>query len=650
MTGLPARPNGIGLAHWVSFAAVLAATVLVYFPGLTGPFVFDDFGSLARLGELNGVRDWTTFKAYVLGGKSGPTGRPLSLLSFLLDGRTWPTEAWPFKRTNLVIHLLTGVALLLTSYEIVKVCGRSQAAAARIALVVTAAWLLHPFLVSTTLYAVQRMAQLATLFSLIGLYTYLRGRRLLDTGKRKAYLLMSAGAGVFTLLAVLSKENGILLPLLIGVAELTIFAAGRGTAAAPGRIWTFAFLGLPAILVGGYLVNYVADAGFFSINIARGYSIYERLLTESRVLVDYLAHWFIPRPVTSGVFQDHVRHSTGLMNPPTTLLSMLFHVLLIGLAVKFRKSRPAAAFAVLFFYAAQLLESTVINLELYFEHRNYLAAAFLSLPLVMLADKRLPRRVFAASATLVCIVLGAFTANGAYTWRDYDSMVEAAALAEPDSARAQQQYAIQLYNAGNVDQGFEVIETAIERMPENASLRLSRTIMLCESRSLTADEFSNMRAIVGGQPYDARLLSTYETLMTLVFNDRCPPVTALEMNELLDDMMQVDVNRNPQSLAFHQVQYLLGQVDIKLGNQELAFEHFRNSLESRPGTSRAMLMASLMANAGDYERAMRFTDMALQYQERPSGGVSSDRVTAAEIQDFRERLRGAMDENGDRPE
>ena len=66
--------------------------------------------------------------------------------------------------------------------------------AAWLALISAAVWMLHPFLVSTTLYAVQRMAQLAMMFSLGGLITYLYGRSLLATNKTPAYLY---GCSVF---------------------------------------------------------------------------------------------------------------------------------------------------------------------------------------------------------------------------------------------------------------------------------------------------------------------------------------------------------------------------------------------------------------------------------------------------------------------
>ena len=117
--------SAVILAGW---AALLLATIWAYWPGLHGPFVLDDFGSIAALGDHGGIKDWATFKAFVFGGHSGPTGRPLSLLTFLVDATNWPADSFSFKRTNLVIHLLNGVLLgILISKVLSKViCQRLE--------------------------------------------------------------------------------------------------------------------------------------------------------------------------------------------------------------------------------------------------------------------------------------------------------------------------------------------------------------------------------------------------------------------------------------------------------------------------------------------------------------------------------------------
>ena len=113
-----------------------------------------------------------------------------------MDGNNWPTDALPFKRTNLVIHLLNALLLFVLARKLLRILDIEARTCDWLAFVTAALWLLHPFLVSTTLYAVQRMAQLAMLFSVAGLITYLQGRALLATKPRKAYVLSDLGTRV----------------------------------------------------------------------------------------------------------------------------------------------------------------------------------------------------------------------------------------------------------------------------------------------------------------------------------------------------------------------------------------------------------------------------------------------------------------------
>ena len=117
-----------------------------------------------------------------------------------------------FKAVNLALHLACGVVLFALTRALAGL--RVDARAARTAaLLACALWLLSPLLVSTVLYTVQRMAQLATLFSLAGLLCYVHGRR---RGSRAA---VAAAFGLCWPLAALSKENGALLPLLALLVE-----------------------------------------------------------------------------------------------------------------------------------------------------------------------------------------------------------------------------------------------------------------------------------------------------------------------------------------------------------------------------------------------------------------------------------------------
>lgn len=630
----------------VGWAALLIAGVVAYWPGLSGPFMLDDFGSIGELGDRGGVRDWSTFKAFVFGGHAGALGRPVALLSFLIDGNNWPTDTWPFKRTNLVIHLINAGLLGLLMGKILHILRYKKEDARWIVLVATACWLLHPFLVSTTLYAVQRMAQLSTLFIFAGINGYLYGRSFLDSRPRKAYLIMSASVGLFTLLAMFSKENGILLPLLIGVLEITIIASQASRLPALNRYWSLLFVVVPSIFVLLYLGDRVLRDDFFDIVQPRHYSAYEGFLTQGRVLVDYLRHWFIPELFTSGVYQDHFLKSEAILSPMTTLLSMLFHIALIAVSLVKRRQWPLFAFAVLFFYGGHLLESTVLNLELYFEHRNYLTAAFLFLPLIALLKSRVSPRLFMTVAVALVLVLGGFTRYSATVWQTFPGIVEASARKAPMSARAQAQYATQLFNAGRYDESLRVIDTAVATIDSDHPLLLiNRLIIRCQLGILTVSEFDKVADVVSNRFYDDRSIKLYTGLTSSVVMGKCPEISLTRLRGMFERMLLVAANTDPTSLSYSQIHYFIGYASVYADDLPAAIAAFEESLRARPGASHAMMMAAHLATRGFYDDAMRFADLALsQLEVEQQGILGQARVTEADVRNFQSIVRADIAE------
>jgi tetratricopeptide (TPR) repeat protein len=633
---LAARP-GVSLG-WL-FA--IAATVFAYWPGLAGPFVFDDFGNIDALGRMGGVTDWESFRAFVLGGHGGPTGRPVAMLTFLLDGNNWPTDPWPFKRTNLFIHLINGVLLGALTRQILRALDYPARDAAWISLLAAAVWLLHPFLVSTTLYAVQRMAQLATLFIFAGLLVFVRARRRVADNPSRAYWTMSIALPVFTLLSMLSKENGILLPMLAGVIEFTVF---RAHGEALHRYWTALFIGVPSLVVLAYLAHSTADGRFFDAVEPRNFSRWERLLTEQRILVDYLRHWFVPDLYTAGVFQDHVQKSAGLLTPVTTLLSLLFHLALATLAILWRRRAPLFALAVLFYYASHVLESTVVNLELYFEHRNYVAAAFLAVPLIALALRHLEARLFIVAGVVICGILAGFTRYSATIWQDYPSMVVAAAKKAPDSARAQSQFALNLYNEGRHEEAIAVLDATRQRIPDDLAIDVIRTTVLCNSGALTPGQFAEFSGRMARRLFDPRTVNTLTTMMEGILSQRCPAVSAADTAAMFLAMAQLPGNTDPRAARYSQLQYFIGLSTLNTGDVRLAVDAFARSLKSRPGAGHAMLMAAHLATHGRYDEALYFSDLALRHFDKVAGGfLPAERVRREDILAFQQQVRADRD-------
>ena len=203
------------------------------------------------------------------------------------------------------------------------------------------------------------------------------------------------------------------------------------------------------------------------------------MLTQPRIILDYLQNWFIPKLYTTGVFQDHVIKSSGLLTPVSTLISIISVLGVIAFAFLSRLRWPLLSFAILFFVASHLLESTSVNLELYFEHRNYAAVPFLFVPLVALLWNRTSRLMF--------------TRYSATVWQTEEGIVEASALKAPTSARAQVQYAMLFMNAGRYDDGLRVLDEAIENIPgDNPYVLIKKITALCNLNRL-----ETMRACSG---------------------------------------------------------------------------------------------------------------------------------------------------------
>ncbi len=625
---------------------VLGVAMFVFWPALAGPFLFDDYGSLGKLGDLGGVRDKDTFLAFVLGGGAGPTGRPIALLSFLIDGQTWPTSPWPFKRTNLLIHLLNGTLIAILSAQVLSLLSDGRASQKRnmwIAISAAAMWLLHPFLISTTFYVVQRMAQLSALFSFAGLVGYLYGRKLIEIHPLRGYLWMSVSLVGCTLLALFSKENGALLPMLVWVVESTVVAASKKVPPLK-KTWYWLFLVVPSLLIFAYLARHGLSGGFFEVFSIRGVSPYERLLTEGRILFDYLWHWFVPQLMTAGLYHDQFLKSTTLISPLSTLAAASAHIVIILLALLKRKQWPLVAFAVLFFYVAHLLESSILMLELYFEHRNYLATAFLLLPVCYWLSGKLSPWINRVAVLSVVFILASFSYYAAGIWSSYPSLSLAWAQKAPGSSRAQQQASMVLFNHGRHTESLAVLDDAINRIPRDYTLRVWKIVLACKLNQLKKPDIDVANNLAKETLYDLRVLEVFRLYVDVIGKNSCSNLSAGDGIELFANMLKFPDNADPRSAAYSQLQYLMGNLAVYQQKPADAVVYFRQSLAARPGPDPAMNMAAFLATHGYFTEALLLSEDALDSVVQGDSGATGKgaEVFMSDIKSFQDHLRSRL--------
>jgi hypothetical protein len=316
--------------------------------------------------------------------------------------------------------------------------GHNVAAAAALG---AALWMLHPLFVSTTLYVVQREAMLPATFVLLGLLGYCRGREMVAQGRACGLVLAAGSIAMATTLAVASKANGILLPLLAWVIEAVVLAPAQPIPAAMGARFAWMrrlVLVLPSLLLLAWLADQAVHFFLHGVGSARPWTLAERLMTEARIVCEYLRLLWLPHPYTAGLFNDAVVVSTGLLTPTTTLAGIVFLAALAGAAFALRRRVPALSAAILFFFAGHLLESSVIPLELYYEHRNYLPAMLMFWPLALWltgdGERTAIRRIL---AVVLPLMLAGMTFLRADLWGDSQQQALVWAEKNPRSPRAQ---------------------------------------------------------------------------------------------------------------------------------------------------------------------------------------------------------------------
>jgi hypothetical protein len=541
-------PRPARRGRWWLLAAMLI-TLAIYWPGLSGGWLFDDYPNIV---DNHGVQpvdsSVPSLARAALSSPSSEFKRPLASLSFAANYLASGLHPYGWKLTNLLIHLLNGWLVFWLARALL------QAAAPRgmhatgmashrtanespppgtpertgvVAALIAAGWMLLPINLTAVLYVVQRMESMANGFVLLGLIGYVAGRRrmlaatvpspvrrgeLAAKGLRswgrfwfkqqRSFILCTASITVPVTLGLLAKETAVMLPLYALLIEWALFrfkqplycrpqegpfenlkGCGEGTEIQPGRAtlktspalaghpgssleqalflqeegsklpcdWRvigllLLVLALPAVAGLTWLLPGLLQPQAWA---ARDFTLGTRLLSEARIVVDYIGWTLLPTPHALSFYHDDFNISTGLLTPWSTLISILLLVALIALMFWLRPRRPLAALGIALFLGCQLLTGTILPLELIYEHRNYFASFGLLLTIVPLlaaplassardAEEGLPmaslRRALLAGLMLCWAILTAITA---YAWGNPLRLAEDLADRAPQSPRAQ---------------------------------------------------------------------------------------------------------------------------------------------------------------------------------------------------------------------
>jgi tetratricopeptide (TPR) repeat protein len=602
--------------------ALLATGAVVYHPGLAGGFVFDDWGTLPALGAQGPVDSFAAFLRYITSGTADPTGRPVAMFSFLLNARDWPAEPLPFKRTNLVLHLLNGgllTALLWRLGGALKMPTRPRLTAA---LVGAGWWLLNPLLASTVLYVVQREAILPATFMLLGIHAWLTGRSRISDGRRWGTAWIILGIPAFTLLAFFSKANGILLPVMVAVIDATLPALEEGRARYRTRL-LIACLPWVLLISGGLLwvaVRSVDNAP----SSYRNWTIAQRLITEPSIIWLYLGQLWLVIPTAGSVFHDQYTASSDLFHPLTTLPALLGCIALVAAGWSYRRAHPVVCLALLFFFAGHLIESTSVPLELYFEHRNYVPSMLMFWPLgVLISRVRRPGLALVASILILCIPAW-LCRNTATLWGDSLGQARVWAHDAPESPRAAAYAAQMEASAGRLDLALARLDNAAARFPSEPQVAFTLVNLKCAQGTLTtADiDFAASALHTARREPGPLMLHWFLSSIPVARRGTCPALTAATLRNLLSA-----ATSNPRIAALpgrmQDVVHVDGELKLANGELDEALTSFNRALALAPTPQVALEQAAALGNAGSPAAGVSHLDFYASLSPPPLRGPNT---------------------------
>jgi protein O-mannosyl-transferase len=621
------------LIHSVVALCLYALVILVYYPGLQGPYVLDDEENITH-NEAVAINEISleSISNVLVSNQSGLFKRPLASLSFAMNHYFAGgfENTLPLKLSNLVIHLVNGFLIYYLSLLMLRRPVFSQELTVRqksyVAAFAALLWVLHPIQLTSVLYVVQRMTSLSALFVILGLIVFMHGRQSFTNRKSRTTgtLTMFAGVAGGTLLGVSAKENAVLLPLLALVTEFTLYRRKGLASSALKQLRNFYLLTVATPLAAVLL--YIAISPEFILNAyaVRSFSPYERVLTETRVLWFYLSLLLIPGINRMGLFHDDIVISTGLFSPVSTFPSALGILAVLAFALLRRRQFPVLSFAVLWFFAGHSLESSIFGLEIAYEHRNYLpafgpvlAAAY---AILVLASKNRKKQSLAAMAVIPVAIVAIFawsTWTWANTWQDSATLARHQVFNHPDSPRANNFAAyVAVRENSDVISAIEFTKKGIQVAPGEAGFRIDMEIFLAYLSSEINTSLSEKQIDVSSREFKFPELPDYiqarkvNGMLMLVDSESDKRAIAVMLRDdpiavhgvvALDKLTECIINDVPhcRSMLPDAIEWL-----------ETAAENTRTSPDYRAFiTANA---AKLHAYNGNYSYALVYIDIASQ--------------------------------------
>jgi len=633
--------------------------------------VFDDLTNITNNEQIR-VQEASLSRIVTASFKANAT-RPVAMASLIVNYVIHGYDPVGYHVVNIAIH--AAVALLLF-FILRRTLEFAPAVVAPnrvvwMAFFSSLLWVVHPVHTQSVTYIVQRMNSMAALFMLASLWCYINGRTAQD-GYRS--WLWFSGSLASWLMALGCKENSVMLPVLMFIYEWFFFQDLSRTWLRRQLKW----IGVAAvvcalataILLGSDPVGRIGSLRDFSES---RFTYAERVLTQPRVVMHYLSLFVLPHPSRLNLDYDFPL-SHGIFDPPTTLLAIVAIAALMGIGIVVARRHRLLAFAIFWFFATLVVESSVIPLAIIFEHRTYVPFMALA-PMVVWAVFRIPGPK--ALPVLLLLVISAlfsvWTWQRNSVWADPIRLWSNVIAKSPGKARPHHKLGDAYSGRGNVKAAIDLYRKAIELDPTFTESYNNLGLLMAEQADIESAERLYQKAI-GLAPGSLDVINNYAVL--LINQGRAEESIsllsqALKLNPgykatyvnlgaawmLLDDPESAEAAyRKALELDRRSTHALTGLAGVLLFKKEFdaASELLRNALAIDPDNPEARIgLAEAMIAKGNYDTAMMQLKQALrQVPEdiRANELLLAVTLKKGDVQQLENQLRRLLDLDPDHVE
>lgn len=604
-------PIAYGPKRETLLLSLLAVVViLIYADTLTTPFIFDDLNNIQNNPHIRVPA--LSFENLAWAGFNSQEGRrPVANISFALNYYFNGFNLVGYHAVNILVHLACGIFL----YFLAQATLQTPALRLRyeklgwIPFFTAFIWMVHPLQTQSVAYIVQRMNSMAAMFYVLSMLFYVKFR--LSEASRAKWPLL-AGCVITAFLAFGTKEITATLPLFIILYEWYFFQelsaqwAKRNFLLVGGVFLLF-------IIIALVYLDYNPVARILGDYGSRDFTPLQRVLTQSRVVIFYISLLLWPNPSRLNLDHDFAL-SYSLLNPATTLMAITVIFVLIAFAILIARKEPLLSFGIIWFFGNLIIESSVIGLELVFEHRNYLPSMFAILAIVSLGFRYLKHALpVVLSLSLVGALFCVWTFERNKAWADEITLYRDSAAKSPAKARPQNNLGAALSRQGLFPEAIEQYRAALRIKPEYSDAHYNLGYALAKTGKLE-EGISHFRQAVRIEPNRVKYLNNLGVALSLKGN-------YAEAGDHFKKALKI----NPSDADVHNN---IGLVFKKQGDPDAAMQHFSTAIDLEPQHAGAINNRGVMLmDHGQLEAARKHFVRALEI----SPGYEEARLNLEEV-------------------